>query len=71
MVELKQLVSMRPRRSRRRRRRLKRRLAADSRNSSKPPSSDELAKKAAPQPLCRASGRKPGRAKDDPGGRLE
>ncbi|CDR10111.1 hypothetical protein GCM10022420_012450 [Streptomyces iranensis] len=50
---------------------MKRRLAADSRNSSKPPSSDELAKKAAPQPLCRASGRKPGRAKDDPGGRLE
>lgn len=50
---------------------LKRQLAADSHNSSKPPSSDGLAKKPAPKSLRRASGRKPGRTKGDPGGRLE
>jgi transposase len=50
---------------------LKRRLAADSRNSSKPPSSDGLGKRPAPKSLRKASGRRPGRAKGDPGGRLE
>lgn len=50
---------------------LKRRLAADSHNSSKPPSSDGLAKKPAPKSLRKATGRRPGRAKGDPGGRLE
>jgi transposase len=50
---------------------LKRRLATDSHNSSKPPSSDGLAKKPAPKSLRRSSGRRPGRAKGDPGGRLE
>jgi transposase len=50
---------------------LERRLAANSRNSSKPPSSDGLGKKPAPKSLRKASGRRPGRAKGDPGGRLE
>lgn len=50
---------------------LERQLAADSRNSSKPPSSDGLRKKPAPKSLRKATGRKPGRAKGDPGGRLE
>jgi transposase len=50
---------------------LKRRLSADSHNSSKPPSSDGLRKKPAPKSLRKTSGRKPGRAKGDPGGRLE
>ncbi|MFC7219752.1 IS66 family transposase [Streptomyces polyrhachis] len=50
---------------------LKRRLAADSHNSSRPPSSDGLRKKPAPKSLRQRSGRKPGRAKGDPGGRLE
>ncbi|MEU3283344.1 IS66 family transposase [Streptomyces antibioticus] len=50
---------------------LKRRLAADSHNSSRPPSSDGLAKKPAPKSLRKRTGRKPGRAKGDPGGRLE
>lgn len=50
---------------------LKRRLNADSHNSSRPPSSDGLAKKPAPKSLRKASGRRPGRAKGDPGGRLE
>jgi transposase len=50
---------------------LERQVAADSRNSSKPPSSDGLRKKPAPKSLRKASGRKPGRAKGDPGGRLE
>ncbi|CAM5289467.1 hypothetical protein SALBM311S_09841 [Streptomyces alboniger] len=50
---------------------LKQRLAADSRNSSKPPSSDRLGKRPAPKSLRKASGRRPGRAKGDPGGRLE
>jgi transposase len=50
---------------------LERQLAADSRNSSKPPSSDGLRKKPAPKSLRQRTGRKPGRAKGDPGGRLE
>jgi transposase len=50
---------------------LERQLAANSHNSSKPPSSDGLAKKPAPKSLRKASGRRPGRAKGDPGGRLE
>lgn len=50
---------------------LERQVAADSRNSSKPPSSDGLAKKPAPKSLRQRSGRRPGRAKGDPGGRLE
>jgi transposase len=50
---------------------LERQVAADSRNSSRPPSSDGLRKKPAPKSLRKASGRKPGRAKGDPGGRLE
>ncbi|PZT75713.1 MULTISPECIES: IS66 family transposase [unclassified Streptomyces] len=50
---------------------LKRRLATDSHNSSKPSSSDGLRKKPAPKSLRRATGRKPSRAKGDPGGRLE
>lgn len=50
---------------------LKWQLAADSTNSSRPPSSDGLRKKPAPKSLRKATGRKPGRAKDDPGGRLE
>lgn len=50
---------------------LKRRLTTDSHNSSKPPSSDGLRKKPTPKSLRKATGRKPGRAKGDPGGRLE
>jgi transposase len=50
---------------------LKRRLAADSHNSSRPPSSDGLVKKPAPKSLRKRTGRKPGRGKGDPGGRLE
>lgn len=50
---------------------LERRLASDSHNSSKPPSSDGLGKKPAPKSLRQRTGRKPGRAKGDPGGRLE
>jgi transposase len=50
---------------------LERRLAADSHNSSRPPSSDGLRKKPVPKSLREASGRRPGRAKGDPGGRLE
>ncbi len=50
---------------------LERQVATDSHNSSKPPSSDGLRKKPAPKSLRKASGRKPGRAKGDPGGRLE
>lgn len=50
---------------------LERQVAADSHNSSKPPSSDGLRKKPAPKSLRKPSGRRPGRAKGDPGGRLE
>jgi transposase len=50
---------------------LERQVAADSHNSSKPPSSDGLGKKPAPKSLRKATGRRPGRAKGDPGGRLE
>ncbi|MFC5954038.1 IS66 family transposase [Streptomyces pratens] len=50
---------------------LERQVSADSRNSSKPPSSDGLRKKPAPKSLRTSTGRKPGRAKGDPGGRLE
>lgn len=50
---------------------LERRAGSDSRNSSKPPSSDGLGKKPAPKSLRKASGRRPGRARGDPGGRLE
>lgn len=50
---------------------LKRRLATDSHNSSKPPSSDGLRKKPTPKSLRKATGRRPGRGKGDPGGRLE
>ncbi len=50
---------------------LERQVAADSHNSSKPPSSDGLRKKPAPKSLRQRTGRKPGRAKGDPGGRLE
>lgn len=50
---------------------LERQVASDSRNSSKPPSSDGLRKKPAPKSLRQRSGRRPGRAKGDPGGRLE
>ncbi|MCY0923550.1 MULTISPECIES: IS66 family transposase [unclassified Streptomyces] len=50
---------------------LERQVAADSRNSSKPPSGDGLGKRPAPKSLRQRTGRKPGRAKGDPGGRLE
>lgn len=50
---------------------LERQVASDSRNSSRPPSSDGLRKKPAPKSLRQRSGRMPGRAKGDPGGRLE
>ncbi|GFH39154.1 hypothetical protein SCWH03_54190 [Streptomyces pacificus] len=50
---------------------LERQVAADSHNSSRPPSSDGLRKKPAPKSLRKATGRKPGRAKGNPGGRLE
>ncbi|WP_329364342.1 IS66 family transposase [Streptomyces sp. NBC_01483] len=50
---------------------LERQIASDSHNSSKPPSSDGLGKKPAPKSLRRRTGRKPGRAKGDPGGWLE
>ncbi|MFH9610179.1 IS66 family transposase [Streptomyces sp. NPDC017448] len=50
---------------------LERQAATDSHNSSKPPSSDGLGKKPVPKSLRRRTGRKPGRAKGDPGGRLE
>jgi transposase len=67
VVELKLLVSAQAERIAE----LERQIAADSHNSSKPPSSDGLGKKPAPKSLRRRSGRKPGRAKGDPGGRLE
>jgi transposase len=50
---------------------LERQVAADSHNSSKPPSSDGLRKKPAPKSLRKSGGRRPGRSKGDPGGRLE
>jgi len=52
---------------------LKRRLGMNSQNSSKPPSSDgpEVGPKPKPKSLRQRTGRKPGRAKGDPGGQLE
>ena len=50
---------------------LERQIGSDSHNSSKPPSSDGLRKKPAPKSLRQRTGRKPGRAKGDPGGHLE
>lgn len=50
---------------------LERQTGSDSHNSSKPPSSDGLRKKPAPKSLRQWTGCKPGRAKGDPGGRLE
>lgn len=50
---------------------LERQVGSDSHNSSKPPSSDGLRKKPAPRSLRQRTGRKPGRAGGDPGGRLE
>lgn len=50
---------------------LERQIGSDSHNSSKPPSSDGLRKKPAPKSLRRRTGRRPGRATGDPGGRLE
>ncbi|WP_329538396.1 DUF6444 domain-containing protein (plasmid) [Streptomyces sp. NBC_01450] len=50
---------------------LERQFSSDSHNSSKPPSSDGLRKRPAPKSLRQRSGRKPGRAKGDPGGRME
>lgn len=50
---------------------LERQAGSDSHNSSQPPSSDGLRKKPAPKSLRQRTGRKPGRAKGDPGGRLE
>ncbi|MGW0633915.1 IS66 family transposase [Streptomyces sp. NPDC002758] len=67
VVELKLLVSAQAERIAE----LERQVASDSRNSSKPPSSDGLRKKPAPKSLRQRTGRKPGRAKGDPGGRLE
>ncbi|MEU3098362.1 IS66 family transposase [Streptomyces sp. NPDC006967] len=67
VTELKLLVSAQAERIAE----LERQVAVNSRNSSKPPSSDGLRKKPAPKSLRKASGRKPGRAKGDPGGRLE
>jgi transposase len=67
VVELKLLVSAQAERIAE----LERQIAADSHNSSKPPSSDGLGKKPAPKSLRQRSGRRPGRAKGDPGGRLE
>lgn len=46
---------------------LKRRPAADSCNSSKPPSSDGLGKRPAPKSLRKASGRRPGQGRQQPG----
>jgi Family of unknown function (DUF6444) len=67
VVELKLLVAVQAERIAE----LERQVAADSRNSSRPPSSDGLRKKPAPKSLRKATGRKPGRAKGEPGGRLE
>jgi hypothetical protein len=67
VVELKLLVSAQAERIAE----LERQVASDSRNSSRPPSSDGLRKKPAPKSLRQRTGRKPGRAKGDPGGRLE
>jgi transposase len=67
VVELRAVVSAQAKRIAE----LERQLAADSRNSSKPPSSDGLRKRPAPKSLRKATGRRPGRAKGDPGGRLE
>jgi hypothetical protein len=67
VVELKLLVSAQAERIAE----LERQVASNSHNSSKPPSSDGLRKKPAPKSLRQRTGRKPGRAKADPGGRLE
>jgi transposase len=67
VVELKLLVSAQAERIAE----LERQVASNSHNSSKPPSSDGLRKKPAPKSLRQRTGRKPGRAKGDPGGRLE
>ncbi|MEV4975004.1 DUF6444 domain-containing protein [Streptomyces scopuliridis] len=49
---------------------LERQVGSDSHSSSRPPSRDGLRKKPAPKSLRKRSGRKPGRAKGDPGGQL-
>jgi transposase len=67
VVELKLLVAAQAERIGE----LERQLGSDSHNSSKPPSSDGLRKKPAPKSLRPRTGRKPGRAKGDPGGQLE